>query len=151
MSIPPRTSPRSPPSSSGSPWAARLWLAGITALVTVAVGVLVVRTGWLKNESPKADPRAAEAFPLPPISASPYRNTGRDATYVGSGVCQSCHGDRHDSFRHSGMGRSMAELDPAAEPADAVYDHSASRRRYEVYRKDGKLWHRELLLAAGPA
>jgi hypothetical protein len=46
------------------------------------------------------------------------------------------------------MGRSMAALDPAREPADAVYEHSPSRSRFQIVRKDGQLWHRELLQPA---
>src|SRR5207249_7560166 len=51
--------------------------------------------------------------------------------------------------RRTGMGRSMAAVDPATEPADAVFDHARSKRRYQITRKDGKLWHRELLLTGG--
>ncbi len=43
----------------------------------------------------------------------------------------------------------MAEIDPMREPADAVFDHVLSKRRYQVTRKDGQLWHRELLLSGG--
>lgn len=48
------------------------------------------------------------------------------------------------------MGRSMAVIDPASEPANATFDHSLSQRRYRVERKDGKLWHREFLLDGKP-
>src|SRR5262249_16328846 len=53
-------------------------------------------------------------------------------------------------FSPSNMAHTMAEVDPAQEPPDAAFDHPTSKRRYEVRRKDGKLWHRELLLDAGP-
>jgi hypothetical protein len=46
------------------------------------------------------------------------------------------------------MGRSMSDVDPAREPPDAAFDHPASGRRYQVVRRGGQLWHRELLLAA---
>jgi predicted CXXCH cytochrome family protein len=48
------------------------------------------------------------------------------------------------------MGRSMAKVDPDREPPDAVFDHLASKRQYQISRKDGGLWHRELLLAGQP-
>jgi predicted CXXCH cytochrome family protein len=138
----------------------RLWLLGGTALVMLslaAAGML-----WLsdRDSPPLAVPPATSAppavqppaeFPLPAISSSPFRNTGPEARYVGSDKCQSCHQGRTASFRSTGMGCSMAEVDPAREPADGTFDHAKSKRRYQVVRKDGKLWHRELLLGAGPA
>ncbi|MBC7852596.1 MAG: hypothetical protein IAF94_04085, partial [Pirellulaceae bacterium] len=66
--------------------------------------------------------------------------------YVGSQACITCHEAQHASFRHTGMGRSMAEVDLSREPPDATFDHLPSRCRYEVRRKDGQIWHRELLL-----
>ncbi len=45
----------------------------------------------------------------------------------------------------------MAVLDPDQEPSDGSFEHAVSRRRYEIRRKDGRLWHRELLLTDGPA
>jgi predicted CXXCH cytochrome family protein len=47
------------------------------------------------------------------------------------------------------MGCSMALADPALEPADTVFDHPKSKRRYQVTRKEGELWHREMLLTSG--
>jgi len=43
----------------------------------------------------------------------------------------------------------MAAVDLAREPPDASFDHPLSKRRYQVRRQDGQLWHRELLLTAG--
>jgi len=40
-------------------------------------------------------------------------------------------------------------LDPAREPPDGAFDHPLSEHRYEIRRKDGGLWHRELLLSQG--
>src|SRR5262245_20247548 len=107
------------------------------ALVLAAAGGLALRLG----------PWRADPLPPPP---SPFLNTGPDARYVGSDACYPCHDDRRASFRATGMGRSMAEADPAREPPDAAFDHPPSKRRYQVYRKDGRLWHRESLLGAGP-
>jgi hypothetical protein len=98
----------------------------------------------------RADPPAGDPFPLPPVSASPYLNTGPDAAYVGSAGCQGCHQERHATFRTTGMGRSMAVVEPDREPADADFDHPPSGRRYEVRRRDGRMWHRELLRGGGP-
>jgi tetratricopeptide (TPR) repeat protein len=88
-------------------------------------------------------------FPVPEVSPSPFRNTRPDVAYVGSAACRACHSEEDASFRHTGMGRSMAAVDPSAAPPDAVFDHPSSKSRYRVYRKDGRLWHRESLLNAG--
>jgi predicted CXXCH cytochrome family protein len=84
-----------------------------------------------------------------PLSSSPYLNTGPDAHYVGSAKCRTCHKDAHQSYKDTGMGCSMAEVDVSREPPDAAFDHPVSKRRYQVQRKGGALWHRELLLTTG--
>jgi predicted CXXCH cytochrome family protein len=117
----------------------RLWLAGAAILALAIVAALVVR--W---RSPPAEP-----FPLAPIAESPFLNTQPNAHYVGSDKCVKCHEQEHASFRHTGMGRSMATVDTAHEPPDGALDHPVSKRRYDVQRKNGELWHRELLLAGG--
>jgi predicted CXXCH cytochrome family protein len=70
--------------------------------------------------------------------------------FVGSEVCRTCHLNAHASYLRTGMGRSMAEVDLGREPPDAEFDHELSKRRYQVRRKDGRLWHRELLLTKEP-
>ena len=44
----------------------------------------------------------------------------------------------------------MADVDLAREPPDGAFDHPPSKRRYQIVRKDGALWHRELLRTDGP-
>src|SRR3989442_15469179 len=68
-------------------------------------------------------------FPLPPLSSSPFLNTRSDARYVGSDTCRECHAGETASFRRTGMGRSMAVIDPASEPPNATFDHPLSQRR----------------------
>lgn len=129
----------------------------VVALVAVAlVAVGAVWASGVLNEQPRnqAVDNAAQpagdrflpgnAFPLPGVSSSAYRNTGPDARYVGSEACSSCHGARSASFRRTGMGVSMAAVNPAREPPDAGYEHPKSGRRYQVVRKADGLWHREL-------
>jgi hypothetical protein len=115
--------------------------------VVVLAGLVVAAVFWPRLPTP--DATVADQFPLSPISFSPYLNTGPEAHYVGSEACRQCHEDRHATFRTTGMGRSMAVLNPADEPANAAFDHSISKCRYEVQRHDGQMWHRELLMAPG--
>src|SRR5205814_9019118 len=75
-------------------------------------------------------------------AVSPYKNTRPGVKYLGSQACTACHEGEHATFAHTGMGRSMAEVDLSREPPDAVFDHPLSKRRYEVRRKEGQMWHR---------
>lgn len=121
----------------------RLWIGGAVLLLLVG-GAL-----WLGGVFDRRQPVPEDPFPIPPISESPFKNTTASAHYVGSESCRQCHQKKTDSFRATGMGISTAAIDPANEPPDAVFDHAKSKRRYQIVRKDGKLWHRELLLTDG--
>lgn len=121
----------------------RGWLFGLLGVLTVTLAV----AGYvLWPEAPSRLAPSEEAFPLPPLSSSPFLNTHVDARYVGSDACRVCHAGEEASFRRTGMGRSMAAIDAAFEPPNATMDHLLSQRRYQVLRKDGRLTHRELLL-----
>jgi hypothetical protein len=128
---------------------------GLVALALVAGGVLwstgLLERRWHGPAEDAPPPRSAlhASFPLPPVSKSRFRNTTEEATYVGSDTCASCHKRLAASFRSTGMGGSMATVDAAREPADATFDHASSKSRFQIQRKDGQLWHRELLLTAG--
>lgn len=124
----------------------------VVAAVVASLSVAVVSLWLLRPPAPSpAPPPPEDPFPLPAWPASPFRNTAPEVAFVGSEVCRACHPDEHASFRRTGMGRSTAEIDPKQMPPDGAFDHEASKRRYRVYRKDGRLWHRESLLAGGAA
>lgn len=101
----------------------------------------------LKNQQ-KEETVSKENGPSKP-AASPYKNTQPGVQYVGSSACISCHEEEHKSYQHTGMAQSMAAVDLAREPPDGAFDHAPSKCRYEVRRKDGRMWHRELLLTGG--
>lgn len=81
---------------------------------------------------------------------SPFENVRPGVAYLGSEACRKCHEGHADSYHATGMGRSMSPVDPDSAPPDGMFDHAASRRRYQVLRRDGKLWHRELKLTDSP-
>lgn len=125
------------------------------ALLTMA-GLVMVCAIWLvRNDRPAdlvAPASRAKGGPLihdPLLPDSPFLNV-RGAGYVGSRVCGDCHAEEYDAYRRTGMGRSLARVTPEDEPADGRVDHAASQRSYQVFRQDGKLWHRELLRTGGP-
>jgi predicted CXXCH cytochrome family protein len=119
----------------------RRWLLLGAALVLTAGALgLLVRVRRVGGR-PRLETSDVCATPL----ASPFLNTRPDASYVGSAACRSCHEEQSASFRRTGMGRSMAEVQADREPPDAVFDHPLSQSRYQVCRRDGMLWHREWL------
>ena len=141
------------PSPRGPVKPAQAWRWWLTGSVTVVV--LVSLTLWIRRPPgplpDKSRPTASEKFPIPQISQSPFLNTQADVAYVGSAACRTCHADHDATFRQSGMGRSMAEVDVAREPPDGTLEHPTSKRHYEVRRQAEQIWHRELLLAGAPA
>lgn len=155
-----------PSSSEASPeagrrrsgWLLRRIVVGGAIVVALAAAVVVAtRSVWnapasipLAENSEKDSQDKADPFLLTPVSASPFENTRPEAAYVGSQACIDCHEDEHESFRHTGMGRSMRRVDLNREPPDGQFDHPPSKRRYQVVRRDGWMWHRELLIADGP-
>jgi predicted CXXCH cytochrome family protein len=135
---------------------------GAIILLALGVAVLVALNsepwdagGQKKMQGVTVEPTLPAAAHLngvrSPARKSEFLNTGPDVKYVGSKACRNCHAEHTETFRHSAMGRSMAEIDLTREPPDAAFDHPLSKRRYEVRRRDGKLWHRELLLSSGSA
>jgi predicted CXXCH cytochrome family protein len=150
-SPPPASGDAKPTESPSHPTGGRRWplaSAGLlAALLSIGTGLWI--TGlWDRLVGPGSSDLPAD-IPLVPISSSPFKNTGPEAHYVGSDSCQACHQSRTASFRRTGMGRSMAEVNAAEEPPDVVFDHAASKRRYQVTRQGAESWHRELLLEGG--
>ncbi len=86
-------------------------------------------------------------YPVLELPSSKFLNTTSAARYVGGEACRACHEDAFNAYRKTGMGRSLALLNPDHEPPDAVFDHPKSGRRYRVYRQEGRLRHQEFLLA----
>ncbi|MEO6816209.1 MAG: hypothetical protein ABI177_05860 [Edaphobacter sp.] len=66
--------------------------------------------------------------------------------YVGSGACESCHSEIYRQFLKTSMGRSMSPVTPAflkTIPSSAVYDNPQLHRKFEVIRREGKLYQSE--------
>lgn len=120
-------------------------LAGITL---VGASVWWNRPTAEKERGNTAQQGELAAVALPDLPESPFLNT-RDAVYTGNEACIGCHVEEFESLRSTGMGRSLARTDPADVPQDAIVDHPASQRRYKIYRAEGKLRHREILLNSG--
>lgn len=132
-------------------------LGGITLLVLGAAVLVALNSESWEPEVVKVPAKSGGPnLPSPPhlevvstsTSTSDFLNTKPEVKYVGSEACRNCHQEHAATFRHSAMGQSMSEVDVTREPPDAAYNHPASKRRYEVRRRDGQMWHRELLLTS---
>ena len=114
-----------------------------------AVGLLVVWQWWRTwNVSPSgvtAPPAITETPPPAPLADSPYLESMRNATYVGSQACIECHEGQHASFLQSAHSRSFGSVDLAAEPPDGQFAREGTAWRYQSYRAEGQLRHREFL------
>ncbi|HEX5272464.1 MAG TPA: tetratricopeptide repeat protein [Gemmataceae bacterium] len=106
----------------------------------------VLLAAWLYRGRGPRPP--ADSFPLPAYSESPFLNTGPEAHYIGTAACAACHPAKHRSYLLTAHSRSLAEVDPSAEPPDGAFDHTLSNRSYRVYRRDGELRHEEVLRSA---
>ena len=156
MTSAPSTSPSSADAAGGRTRFGSRRVAVLAALAVLLAAAVVAATSpfWYApaGPPPAEDLRQSQAeskadpFPLLPISDSPFENTRSGVAYVGSQACVDCHQQEHESFRHTGMGRSMSRVDLSREPPDGQFDHPPSGRRYQVVRRAGWMWHRELLL-----
>ena len=88
-----------------------------------------------------------------PSGASPFLNLAEEVAYVGMNTCKSCHANIHETFIHTGMGRSFAPASP--EKSDAsfgahalVYD-SASNLYYYPFFRDSAMYVLEFRLENG--
>lgn len=143
------------------PWRVRrMFLLAVGVLVGGVLGAIYAPGLWkqasdekvpseLTKKEPTEEAGAQEHSPSKPAPGSPYKNTQPGVKYVGSQACMACHEQEHESYQHTGMARSMATVDLSREPPDGAFDHPVSKSRYEVRRKDGQMWHRELLLTGG--
>lgn len=93
-----------------------------------------------------------------PESTSPAPpQTGNDSSaetsahdeFVGSTTCAECHAEQHESYLRTAHSRSLSLVDPESEPRDDQFRHELSGRNYEIYRRDGRIRHREALRVEG--
>lgn len=91
-------------------------------------------------------PIAAREIPLTELAPSRFLNTAADVKFAGSNACRECHEEEWESYSHSGMSRSMREIDVDQEPPDETVQHKISGRRFQSLRRDGTLRHREELV-----
>ena len=93
--------------------------------------------------------KARQTGQPPPVQEKPseqYLNTQPGVEYVGDEVCRACHPSEFETFKQTGMGRSVSlpspdELRALANPVTIV--RKELNRSYAVYARDGKMFQEE--------
>jgi hypothetical protein len=124
---------------------ATLLLLGLLLAAGGAVAWWSRATGDGSAGAPIPDATVQQATAPQSTTPSPWLNTSPDVAYVGSDACAECHQPQQASHLQTPHSRALAEIRESQEPPDGEFVHAASNRKYQVYRRDGKLRHRELL------
>ncbi len=120
----------------------RYWLAAMVVLGIAGVWVALRMADNAQTQSPSS---TEDAFLLPAIEPSPFRNATQAVAYVGNGECKDCHRDEHTSYLQTTHSRSLGEIDVAHEPPNGEYRHELSGRSYRIYRDGPALRLREYI------
>ena len=121
-------------------------------LLLAAMGVVASWYFW--GGQPTGRSRAARTLPLEDSYAPPekdFARWNRHSEYVGSQACRDCHREQFDTYLQTAHSSALTPVNPADEPADGLFDHRLSGRRYRAVRRDGKLWHEESVPGADGA
>lgn len=87
-----------------------------------------------------------QAAPPQERSSQQYLNAQPGVEYVGDDACRACHPSEFESFKRTGMGRSVSipaadELRALAKPV--ILSRKQLNRTYSVYARDGKMFQEE--------
>lgn len=72
-------------------------------------------------------------------------------SHVGTAACLECHQSEHETWLSTAHSRAMSRVVVEKEPADGVFEHQISARRYRAERRDTELWHVETGTAGSPS
>jgi hypothetical protein len=90
--------------------------------------------------------QTAQAAPAQEKPSPQYLNAQPGVEYVGDETCRACHPSEYESFKQTGMGRSVSlpspdELRALAKPV--IISRKQLNRTYSVYARDGKMFQEE--------
>ena len=108
--------------------------------IGIAITVLAIGGWFLIREWRNQEEQIA---PLPPVRETPFANANLDAEFVGVQSCAACHPDEHETYLETAHSLALSDVDTSSEPPDGRFHDESSGRDYDVFRRDGKLWHRE--------
>lgn len=70
---------------------------------------------------------------------------------VGSAACMDCHQGQHETWLATAHSRAMSRVVAEKEPAEGIFEHQISARRYRAERRNTELWHVETGTAGSPS
>ncbi len=111
-----------------------IWMVGLAAICLVCAGLRIA-------EARQTGQAVAQATP-----SEQYLNTRLGAEYVGDEACRKCHSSVYETFKQTGMGRSVSipsaeDLRELAKPVRII--NQKLNRTYSMYSRDGKIIHEE--------
>jgi hypothetical protein len=112
-----------------------IWIVGLGAICLVCASL---RMAEARQNGQGA---AAQATPQ-----QQYLNTRPGVEYLGDESCRKCHSSVYETFKQTGMGRSVslpsaADLRELAKPVRII--NQKLNRTYSIYARDGKIIHEE--------
>ena len=132
-----RSSPKPPPAPPASSLqTSRLAWAGAAVAVVAGLGLW----SWLRDRPAPISPEQVAAEP-----AAPARLIAGRPGYVDGAACAGCHAEIAATYQQTGMGRSFYRATAEAMAhlgGDVEYFHAKSNRRYSIYPRDGKFFHK---------
>jgi hypothetical protein len=87
-----------------------------------------------------------EAVPVQPNPPEQYLNARPGVEYLGDEACRKCHSSVYETFKKTGMGRSVSipsaeDLRELAKPVRII--NQKLNQTYSIYARDGKIFHEE--------
>ncbi len=70
---------------------------------------------------------------------------------VGTAACMECHQGQHETWLATAHSRAMSRVAAEKEPAEGIFEHQISARRYRAERRNTGLWHVETGTAGSPS
>jgi hypothetical protein len=111
-----------------------IWIVGFAAICVVCASLRIA-------EARQKEAAAAQATP-----PQEYLNTRAGVEYLGDESCRKCHASVYETFKQTGMGRSISipspdDLGELAKPVKIV--NQKLNQTYSIYARDGKIIHEE--------
>ncbi len=138
-SAPDRTSGPSPDPSSSRTVNPTLLAVAVIVVVAAAGG------GYLWWSGARSTPEAPRTSSPSEPAATRFAG-GRDDGFVETSTCAGCHQEIHETYQHTGMGRSFSRAQPETMVEDFegnnTYHHEASGRYYTMLARGGEYYQR---------
>lgn len=134
--------------------AALQWTLSVCALsFLLAVGF---QFAWRENfgstpkfhrppETQRVFDHTGDLSPVGELPATQFENASEQVAFIGSQACGECHTEQSAGRSQTGHSRAFREIIEAEEPPDGSFHHQVSGRSYQVFRRDGQMWHSESL------